>query len=128
MVKYWYCLYDGGYMGNYNVHTTTSFKAACANLRKLLDNNASVGEGGCIYDSDPKKLAPRYEFDQIPPSLVAYMEIRDSKNRKLRLSMNPKVRVPAREYILSKRKPRTAMRYWPEYVVHYDGSLTAVKK
>lgn len=112
MTKYWYCLYDPNYKGNYNIHSTTSFKAACAGLRRLLSEH-SMEEGGCIYDSDPAKLAPRYQYGQIAPSLVAYIQIEGYRSR---------------EYILFKRKPRTAMKYWPEFIVHYDGSLTPRKK
>ena len=112
MTKYWYCLYDPGYRGNYNIRSTTSFKAACAGLRKMV-SESSTEDGGCIYDSDPGKLAPRFQYGQIAPSLVGVIQKEGYKSK---------------DYILYKRKPRTVVRYWPEYIVHYDGSLTARKK
>lgn len=125
MTKYWYCLFDPDYRGNYNIRSTTSFKAACANLRKMLSDSAA--ETGCIFDSDPSKLPPRYEFEKISPTLVASMVEGISSTRKVSV-MQFKQKFPAIEYILIKRKPRTAFRYWPEYIVHYDGSLTPRKK
>lgn len=124
MTKYWYCLFDGEYRGNYNIRSTTSFKAACANLRRMMKESGA--ETGLIFDSDPSKLSQRYEFEAISPTLVASMREGISK-RKVSIS-GYKQKFPGVEYILSKRKPRTAFRYWPEYVVHYDGSLTPRKK
>ena len=135
MVKYWYCLHDVNYYGHHNIHVTTSFKAACANLRKIMVEEGAGygGDAGCIFESDPRKLPPRYEYGGgFPPSLSAIMDMRPSKTRsvniKIAFTNYPPVKKPANEYVLYKRKPRTAMRYWPEYIVHYDGSLTAVKK
>lgn len=127
MTKYWYGPYDP-VLGLMSQDTAVTFKSACAKLRKILSSMLFTGEMGVIYNADPMHLAPRYHVDRISPTVVATMYSTDSRTRTHRSTARPDLKFPDREFILSMRKPHTAYEYWPEYIVHYDGSLTAVKR
>ena len=131
MVRYWYCIYDPESRYHYNVHYSASFKTACANLRKELESIAHTDEYGRIYNEEPPNLM-FYNGSTTPDSLMAVMEIttvtpKTIKTKTDHWGFTTKIN-SEREYILRKKAARTPMRYWPEYIVRKDGSLTAKKK
>lgn len=116
-MTYYAVLMDPDYMGVYRIKESRTPKGCYAALRKMIKDEGA--EYGLITTKKPKmgQIYSRY-----PPETVGIMNVVISKE-KVRVG---NAMIPKDNYVLYTRIPNKAMKYWPGYIVLYDGTLKAL--